>query len=513
MKYRIKDYSAIQKRVEAMSTDELLLSVICPDYALHKEKPQGFEVTAFIHPTTEESAKEEIVAVNRDREAHTLITSDFENGPGNMISGAVRFPALMALSKCGDESLAYEMGLQTGKKARSVGYQWTFSPCVDILGNRRSPIVSIRTTGEDAETVLRYSGAYMKGLMDGGLYVTLKHFPGDGYSDHDQHLCTTENPLSREEWDKSFGMVYRTLINEGAQAIMPGHIALPAYDELDESTGLYPPASISKNLLTGLLREQLGFEGIIVSDATNMSGFCGYTNLYRASALFLEAGGDCLLFMKGTEEYLAGMKKQLANGTLTMETLKDRAYRMMCFTESYFENEIPAEGDDKALAACCEQITRRSVELLRDKVHLLPMKLGTGSRVAHFILNNDWIKGNAVTDQLDEELRARGVTVDSFTDPGPSLALRTARDGGYDLILCSILNEVSFGVSTVKLSGKIARNLMNGWMRYDTPAVFVSYGDPYFAYDYECLTDTVINTYGTGDFTASAVAELICGKK
>ncbi len=483
-----------------------------PELCAGKNAPEGYEVAAFIHPTTEEIAKEEIVAVNRGRKERTLIASDLEYGTGKMIKGTVEFPSLMALSVCGDENLAYEMGALTGKKARSVGYQWTFSPCIDILGNPRNPIVSIRTSGTNAEDVLKYSGAYMRGMMDSGLYVTLKHFPGDGYSDHDQHLVTTENPLSREEWDNSFGELYRKLINDGAQSIMPGHISLPAYDEIDEQTGLYPPATVSNNLLTGLLREKLGFDGIIVSDATNMSGFCGYTNLYRAAALFLEAGGDCLLFMHATEEFLCEMKKQIECGLLKVETLRDRAYRMMCFAAEYFENDIACEGDDAALSACCEKITRGSVRVLRDRAKVLPIKIGEGSKVLHLVLCNGGVKydENGVTAKLTSRLEERGATVDTLTDPGPGAMLKAVKEGNYDLIVCSVLNEMVYGLNTVKLSGGVARNMMNGWMRYGTPAVFISYFDPYFAYDYNSLTDTVINTYGVGEHTAAAVADLLC---
>ncbi len=512
MKYKVKHYPDLEKIVETMSIDELLRSVICPDYDLKKNAPEGYEVTAFVHPTTEEIAKKEVLSINQGKERHTLIASDLEYGTGSMINGTVAFPSLMALSVCGDEGLAYTMGVESAQKARSVGYQWTFSPCVDILANPRSPIVNIRSSGEDADAVIRYSGAYMKGMIDGGLYVTLKHFPGDGYSNHDQHLCTTENPLSREEWDATVGKVYATLIEEGAQSIMPGHISLAAYDEIDEETGLYPPATMSKNLLTGLLREKLGFEGIIVSDATNMSGFCGYINLYRASARFLEAGGDCLLFIKATDEFFAEMRKQVEIGALRMETLRNRAYRMMCFTREYFETQTEPKVNDEALAACCEQITKGSVKVLRDRAGVLPLKVKNGTKIAHAVFCNFGLnqKADGAPAGLTRELEARGAVVDTFVDPGPGTLLRTVKGGEYDYLICSILNEVSYGLNSVKLCGPIARNMMGGWMRYGTPAIFVSYYDPYFADDYHSITDTVINTYGVGDFTAKTLADLLC---
>ncbi len=514
MKYKVKDYEDIRHAVDAMEVEALLRSVICPNYTPGQNRPSGDEVAAFIHPTTAEVARNEILAINQGRASRTVIASDLEYGTGKMIKGTVAFPSLMALSSAGDERLAYEMGLETGKKARSVGYHWTFSPCVDILENLRNPIVSVRASGCDAETVLRYSGAYMKGMIDGGLAVTLKHFPGDGYSDHDQHLTTTENPLSREDWDATVGKVYRTLIEEGAQAVMPGHISLASYDELDPETGFYPPATVSKKLLTELLREKLGFEGIIISDAVNMGGFCGYTNLYRAAARFLEAGGDCLLFMHPTEEFLSEMKKLIAEGVLSMEVLRNRAYRMRCFVREYFEHEAVAVADDEALASVCEAITRRAVKVSRDRAGVLPMRVASGVRVAHLVLTNAGIRYGAdgAPAALTAELEKRGASVDTFVDPGPDPFLSAVKAGSYDYILCSVLNEMAYGLNSVKLAGPIARNLMSGWMRFGVPAIFVSYFDPFFGEDYAVIADTVVNAYGIGDFTAPALAALLCGE-
>ncbi len=515
MKYKIKDYSDIRKRVDAMDIDDLLRSIVCPNYTPGQNSPQGYEAAAFIHPTTEEQAREEIVAVNKDRKERIMIASDLESGTGKMIKGTAAFPSLMALSVGRDVDTAYEMGLLTGKKARSVGYHWTFSPCVDILANPRSPIVSVRSAGTNADDVLTYGGAYMKGMIDGGLYVTLKHFPGDGYSDHDQHVTTTECPLSREEWDETVGRVYSTLISEGAQAIMPGHISLGAYDEIDPETGFYPPATLSKNLLTGLLREKLGFEGIIISDATNMSGFCGYTYLYDGLSRFLEAGGDCLLFVHANEEYLCEMKKQIEKGNLTMETLRDRAYRMRCFAREYFESFNEPECDDGELDACCEKVTRGAIEVLRDKANVLPMNVKEGTKVAHLVLMNAGTRygPEGAPAELTAILKERGAQVDTFVDPGPVTFFKAVKNGGYDYIICSVLNEMAFGLNTIKLSGPVARNMMYGWMRYGTPTIFVSYFDPYFAYDYDVLTDTAINTYGIGDYTARALADVLLGEK
>lgn len=512
MKYKVKDYADIKANVEKMDIEELLCCVICPDFNLQHQVPVKNTTSLMFHPYGMEEAKVASEKLNADRRERALVIADLEHGAGEVIYGAVEFPSMRAAMEAGDEQLAYDMGKYTAKEARLAGYHWTFGPCVDILGNTRNPIVSNRTAGEDADSVIRYGGAYMRGIQDAGMIATLKHFPGDGYCDDDQHITTPSNPLSREEWDETFGKVYRTLIEDGAMAIMPGHIALPAYDEIDEETGLYPPATVSRRLLTGLLREQLGFEGIIISDAVIMGGFCGYQNYYRASARFLEAGGDSLLFMHPTNEYFEEMKKLISEGVLSMETLKNRAYRMLCFSREYFEKEeAPIKFDRKRAEECSKTMVKKSVKIVRDRINLLPLDTKQVKNIAHVILANPGMPEKTVqaAKDLTTQLTAMGLDVDEHVDPGCGAIRNMAKSGKYEVIICSIVNERRPGFNSIKLSGPIARNMMAGWMRYDTPAVFISYHDPYFESDFCASTDTVINTYGYCEYTNPYVIQTL----
>lgn len=508
MKYRIQDYPELLEIVNTMSTEDLLRAVLCPNIGADQTPPEGTN-TVFVHPTTTEYANRVAQAINGHRTHPALIVADMENGAGDAIVGATPFPSMRAAAEAGDLSLAYEMGAVAAKEARLAGYHWTFGPCVDILGTRYSPIVSLRTAGEDADTVIAYGGAYMEGLQDNGLIATLKHFPGDGFSLDDQHLTVSENPLSREDWDATFGRVYGSLIERGAMAIMPGHIALPAYDEAD-SRGLYPPASASKRLLTDLLRGQLGFEGIIVSDAAEMAGFCGYMNYYRACAAFLEAGGDCLLFVHGTEEFLNEMKRCIDRGYLTVETLKNRAYRMMCFAREYFEKH-PAGASVDYDRAAAEETSRRmtvgAIKAVRDREGLLPFAVTADTRIAHVILCNTWCDSTFGADQLTEELAKIAACVDELRDPGPNYLEELAKSGTYDLIVCSVIENCSWAINTARLNGPVCRNMMRGWMRYDTPTVFISYRSVGFEESYKPVVDTLINTYGVTKDTAPAIVD------
>ena len=512
MRYYVKDYLDLKQKVEKMDFADLLRAVICPNIHVGEKAPRN-TATVFLHPATVADAYAFSADINSGRNAPALIVADMEYGAGNAIVGAVEFPSMRAVKEAGNSKNAYEMGVVAAKEAISAGYHWTFGPCVDILGNRMNPVVAYRTAGENCEDVIEYCGAYMKGLQDTGLIATLKHFPGDGYSFDDQHLTTTENPLSREQWDVTFGKVYQQLIDDGAMSIMPGHISLPAYDDVDEY-GLYPPATVSKNLLTKLLREKLGFGGIIVSDAAEMSGFCGYMNYYHACAAFLEAGGDCLLFVHESDELLREMGACVEEGRLSMQTLRDRAYRMLCFAREYFEERLPEnvpELDRVVAEALAKEISRDAVKVIRDRKKLLPMDL-SGKRIAHVVLHNAWCKDFSQVEGLTAQLRERAASVEEMRDPGPQVLEAMAKSGEYDLIVCSVLEGPSWGLNSGRLNGPVARNMMKGWMRFATPALFVTWQSLCFEDVYTVSTDTLINTYGHTKYTPAAVAELICGK-
>ena len=510
MKYILKDYPHIKVAVEKMTVEELLRTVICPDIRANTllEHKTG---SVFIHPTSAKEANEASQRINSDITDPTLIVSDMEDGAGFAISGATKFPSMRAIRLSEDSRYAYEIGKIAAKEAMNAGYHWTFGPCVDILGNIYNPPTANRSAGFTADEVIEFCGAYMLGLQENGLIATLKHFPGDGYSDDDQHVTVTHNPLSKEEWDESYGRIYSTLIEKGAMAIMPGHISLAAYDEPDEN-GVYPPASVSKRLLNDLLRGKLGFEGIIVSDATNMSGFCGYMNLYKAACAFLEAGGDCLLFMRESEYFFAEMRKNIEEGYLSVDTLRNRAYRMKCFAYEYFEKHPVGqkyEVDRKASDALAKIVTERAVRINRDRAGVLPFEINKDTRIAHIKIANSWAGDYGAPENLVKALSSFSDKIDEYNDPGPNKLLEIAMSNEYDLMICSVFEGPAWGINTPKLTGPAARNMMCGWMKYSTPVVFITYNSPAFAKTYLPTADTVIETHGYTQYTIDAILNLI----
>lgn len=517
MKYRIKDYPDIKEKVEQMSVETLLSKIIIPHLTPNVEYCPKVEETkenfgVFVFSSKAEDCIKMASDINEGREEKALVVSDIENGAGSALVGGVAFPSLRAVAETGNPEYAYKMGKYTAEEMRLAGYHWAFGPCVDILANKDCPVLSLRSCGDTVDEVLDYAGGYMKGLQDNGMIATVKHFPGDGYGTDDQHITVPVNPLSKEEWYEKFGKVYSTLIEEGAMAVMPGHIALPSFDEKDEYMDMYPPATVSKKILGDLLRKELGFEGLIVSDAVNMGGFCGYMNWFEANAKFLEAGGDALLFQYYKPEYIEGMKKQLENGTLSLETLKNRAYRNLCFAREYFEThtDTPTFNREKA-EACAKEVCDKSVKIVRNRAGTLPAKLDKNSKILHVVMTQIDYPLEA-PNELTERLKEICGTVDVMDDPRPWLIKEAVLTGNYDYVIVTAGVYATYGLNTVRFAGEVARNMMEGWMRFGTPCIFICNGHPYFAEQFKGLVDTAINTYGYNKYTNDKVMELLLGK-
>lgn len=501
MKFKLKNYEDLASAVEKMSVRELLKTVSCPQTTAENVEFDKEYPLVFVHGTTREKAK----AFRESRNAGTLICTDTECGAGMMLAGCTDFPSMGALGVCNDEALAYQVGRITARDCVEAGWRWSLSPCVDIRLDHRSPAVSIRSAGSDPETVIKIAGGYMKGLQDGGVVATIKHFPGDGACAYDQHLTTAENPLSREQWQESYGRVYKELIAEGAMCVMPGHISLPAMDEIDPVMGLCPPATLSYNLMTKLLKQELGFEGIICSDALTMGGFCGFMNYYKACATFLKNGGDILLFVRTNEKFFQEMTVLVEEGFLPLRVLQDRAYRVLCFLRQAGELPVPNEKLPDG-AALSRQVVEKSVTVERDRFSVLPFRANKDTKILLVDFSNNYA-GSACTQRFLDALNDRGYHVELLESPGPSKLRHAAEDGAYDLILCSMTNGFSYGTNVLRLHGRLARNMMDGWTKQGTPVVFVCFYDDTFHLQFAAPADTVVCTRGVADATFGVLLE------
>ena len=514
MKYTIKVTEANRKKAESMNLQELLSYVCCPNYgAFNRERPFLDTATAFIHGGDSSFHKKMMKGLLEVCREKPFVCTDLEAGPGSMISDGTEFPSFYSCSVTGDTKLTYNMGKIAALEGRELGYNWTLGPAVDINANPDTPTTGTRGAGNSVDEVINHGLAYIKGCQKNGMIATAKHFPGDGFGIYDQHLTTPEIPLAIDEWRNTSGKVYKEMIDQGVMSIMPGHLSFPAYDEPWPENGEYPPATLSPKLMKDLLKGELGFDGLIMSDAVKMVGFSGFMNFYEACGCFLESGGDILLFAYPYDKFVAKMEEIITRGVLSMETLYDRTARILSFKEQIKRSfdKVPGRYDRKSHEKTALEVIGRSIGAMRDRKSILPVPNADKKKILHLILTIPNFGKTDLLRSFSEQLKQHFLSVDEWIDPGNGRILEAVENNVYDLIICSIGNDYNFGTNVVRFNGFQARNLMGGWVHMGTPILFICHYHPFTHLEYKASMDTVINTNGTVVNTLLILTGMICG--
>ncbi len=320
--------------------------------------------------------REAIARYNKLAKFPTAFCADTEFGCGYLYEdGSVpSFPWQMTLGATADESLAYEYGKLTALQAREVGINLSLSPVADINVNWLNPVVNTRAIGDNADLVKRMLAAMVDGMQEYGLGATAKHFPGDGTDYRDQHYVMTKNWLSKEDWDKSFGAVYRKLIEHGVSSVMVGHLSFPAYQK-ERKDGFALPATLSREVITDLLKGELGFDGVVMTDALCMNGFrTAYDTQIEAEIAAFKAGADMLLWP--SDKYPATLEQKLASGEIPMERLDDAVYRIvqMKLRQGIWEKKPLPEGSLTDADDFDRKVSEAGVTCVRDRKNEFPLR-------------------------------------------------------------------------------------------------------------------------------------------
>lgn len=262
-----------------------------------------------------------------------IIACNTENGGNGACSDGTPIGSQTKIGATGDAKYAYELGRLANKEAASLGCNLSFAPVSDILYQWENPVIGLRTYGNDPERVCEMTKAYMEGAhTNEGFCCAAKHFPGDGMDFRDHHVANSINDMSCEKWDETFGKVYQNLIDNGLEAIMAGHIMQPAYtrrinpDIKDEDI---MPATLSPELLQGLLRDRMGFNGMILTDASHMVGLTCCMKRCEMLPRTIAAGADMFLFFNEMEEDYQSMLEGYKKGIITKERLDDALHRIL----------------------------------------------------------------------------------------------------------------------------------------------------------------------------------------
>jgi len=424
-----------------------------------------------------------------------LVAADLETGAGFrfrgaaylpgpiFLGGATDFPSLMAVGATGDPDLAYQMGRVTGVEARALGVHVPFAPVLDVNNNPANPIINIRSFGEDPVQVARLGAAFVRGVQDAGALATGKHFPGHGDTETDSHLDLPLIPVSRDRMAAVELPPFQAAIDEGIAGIMTAHIAVPA---LTGAPGV--PSTLSAAVLTDLLRGEMGFQGLIFTDAMDMYAIDRRHGRGEAAVRALEAGADVILMPPDPRAAMDGIVAAVREGRVTEERLDASVRRLLEAKERmglHLEREVPVREVAQTVGIrrheeVAQEVANRSITLLRNEGDLLPL---LGTRTAQvlsvtFRRTTDLMAGRVFNETLRGRY-ARLTTADVDRDtPADVYAtlLRRARS--------SALVVVSLYVTTVSYSGSVAipertAEFIQSLAREGVPHVVVSFGNPY----------------------------------
>lgn len=349
------------------------------------------------NPGKAEEVYEQNKILQENSKIPMLIAANTEMGGNGAATDGTYIGNEIKVAATNDPKYAYELGRVSGVEAAAIGCNWSFAPIVDLLRNWRNPIISTRTWGEDVDQTIELSLEYMRGIQESGIAPAAKHFPGDGIDERDQHLSAAPNHYSTEEWDETFGRVYGSLFEAGLPSIMAGHIALPSYvrkfnpDATLQEANM--PATLSKEILTDLLREQMGFNGVVVTDASHMVAMTSVMKRKDMLPQAIAAGSDLFLFFNDPDEDFQWMLEGYKNGVITEERLTEALTRIlgmkaMLGLHKKAKTEIlPAKEEAMAkigLAenlAIAEEVADKAITLVKNNENIFPISPETKKRV------------------------------------------------------------------------------------------------------------------------------------
>lgn len=479
-----------------------------------------------------------------------LLAANTEAGGNGLAFEGTSFGAPMAVAAVGDPEYAYKMGYVACAEGAALGLNWSFAPIVDIDMEFHNPITNTRTFGSDVDTVIACGARYMDAADENGVAVSIKHFPGDGVDERDQHILTSVNSLDCDRWMETYGKVYGTLIEKGARTVMVGHIAQPAWTKRinPEASGreTLMPASLNKALLGGLLREKLKFNGLISTDATPMVGFTAAMPRKKAVPTAIAAGCDMILFNKDLDEDYQYLLDGIESGIVTMERLDEAVMRVLATKASLKLPEKKEEGTivpgreaisvvgNEKFRSWAEDTADRAVTLVHDRQELLPISPEKYKRVYLNVIQKTSDPNDPLVLQwkklfedegFEVTVRDRRTTIEPADFAAPELSpekqymlyemYRGVEDMKkcYDLYVYVCNMQNASNNTTLRLNWNVTFGLGDDapWFVSEIPVMMISTAYPYHLFDAP-MVDTFINAYSSAPQYAKAVMDKIMGR-
>ena len=551
-----KDVQWVQDTLAAMTLEEKVGQIFCPigtngEEGYLRHLLADLKVGAMMFRM---APKDELYAINKRiqeiAKIPLLLAANLESGGNGAVVEGTTFGKPMAVAATGNAENAYRMGKVACREGAAVGVNWAFAPIVDIDQEFHSPITNVRTFGSDQETIIKCALGYMKAADEEMVAVSIKHFPGDGTDERDQHLLTSVNCLPADEWRDTYGNIYQTLIDHGAKTVMVGHIAQPALvkelnPDASKSETLLP-ATLSKELVTGVLRDELKFNGLVVTDSTQMVGFSCAMPRKQAIPTALANGCDMILFNRDLEEDYQYVLWGLQEGILTEARLDEAVTRILATKASLSLHEKKAadtlvpKSSAKDIIGCqefrkwAEQCADESVTLVRDTQNLLPLSPQKTKRVYLNVIQHDLSPSHEVVQEMRRLFENEGfeVTVRNRETrigveniiglnmtPEKEIMVKEIVRGveafkeSYDLYVYIANVETASNNTVIRLNWNVLFGLGDDapWFTAEIPTLFISTQNPYHLFDAPMMK-TYINTYDNNVFSRAALMDKLMGR-
>ncbi|HET9985110.1 MAG TPA: glycoside hydrolase family 3 N-terminal domain-containing protein [Longimicrobiales bacterium] len=453
-----------------------------------------------------------------------LVASDVEHGAGMRLEAgtaipygldlgsATKFPPLMAFGAAGDEKLAYELGRITARESRAAGIHVAFAPVVDVNNNPANPIINVRSFGADPQAVARLAAADVRGLQAGGLFATAKHFPGHGDTGVDSHLALPVLTVDRARADAVELVPFRAALKAGVTGVMSAHIAFPAL------TGDTVPATLNPQMLSGLLERDLGFKGMVYTDALDMGGIVTKYGNADAAVLALKAGADVLLMPPDIPVAIDAVVAAVGSGQLS-EARIDQSVRKVLWYKAQLGldrqrtvdlAQIPYVVGVPAHLAVAEQAAQKGLTVGRDRDHLLPVDPARAKRVLSIVYSDDAnpYEGRAFQAGLRERFPNLQTVLLNGATPQPLLDSLLAAADSADVVFFSPFVRVLARKGDVAVEPGVAAFARKLIAR--RPTVVTSFGSPYLLSEFPDA-GTYVLAWGPEDVMQRAAARGLTG--
>ena len=449
-----------------------------------------------------------------------LVGADLETGAGMRarggyfvpngidLGGATVFPSEMAYGAANDTSLTYTEGRITAIEGRALGIHIDFSPVLDVNNNPANPVINTRSYGEDPHEVARLGVSFIHGLQDNGMIATAKHFPGHGDTETNSHLALPIVNVSRARLDTVELVPFRAAIKAGVGAVMTFHGSMPALD----SSGA--PGTLSSNVVTGLLRNELGFKGLVISDAMDMKGVTDKYGSTEAIKRAVAAGVDVLIQPLDVPAAIDAVVAGVGEGRYSETRVSEAARRILAMKHKLNLDHnrfvdldsLRATVGDSAHLALAQHAADRSITVVRDSSHVLPLRLSANSRVLSVTVARRTDLGagqvfNAALARLAPATRTEFVMSD---DPAVNYPRLSSMADSADVIVVSSYVGQSWNVTSVDAPQAFA-DWIGSLVAKGRKVIVVSFGNPYLLSQIPSVPTYVVGWDGANASQQSAV--------